>query len=1793
MPDIPDGGDSGRGDAREAPDTVGSDRYRTFIEMCPDASLAHQNGVVVYCNAAAEELFCMTPGKALLGAKIDTLVHPDEQKALRKQRAEVLSSRRWSNVARRFVRLDGTDFYSEGAARTIELADATAYLVIFRDISERLVAEAAVRDSELMYRTIMENAADAIMICDGDGRFVEVNESALRALGYSREEFVGLSVSDVDITVSGDDYQSYRRKMELGDVVVVQGIHRRKDGEEFPVEVRGRRVEIRGESLFLCIARDTSEQKRHEQAVLQAKDDRFDDFTRSAVDRFWETDAEHRLTYSSQPPEEYAAETDRRLGIDEIGAYLWEKGGLDPEDENWRDIRKQFSDHGTPLDFSWTREMPGEQLVHLRSWAIPVFENDGKFKGYRGTTRDVTEEVESRRQTEDLEYTFLNAMETITEGFSLWDSEHRFVACNGHFLNARPDLAEILVPGVHFRDVLIQQVALGHFPEATGKADAWVDDVTRRHWTVSEPYEICRDDKCYRIRNQRTVDGGVLSFQLDITEIKHREEALRKSETLFRTAFENSAIGLGLVDVDGHLTYVNSYLRELLGYEDEELLGKSFADVSHPDDLERSNKIVASLTGPEPTTVSMEKRYLRKDGGVIWAITGVSPIMDENQRASGAVVQIQDISERREAEQQLIDSENTQRAILNATSDVAWLIDRDGMILTMNAAAGLRIGVSLAEAIGTSVYSYFPKEGAKNRREQVRKVLRSEEPVRDIAHLDGRWMDATLHPIFDANGHLAQIAVFGRDITEQREIEESLRDSEETFRAFLDATMDVATLIDCDGTVVALNGAAAERFGTSVAEAIGTNSYSHFPPDELKLRKSRVDRVIRTGKAERHVAKLTGRWVDAQLHPVFDADGRVSRVAIFSRDVTEQTLAEIALAESEERFRTAFETSSVCMCITDAKLGGKIRVVNQAFCDFLGYTKREMERLTVFDFTHPDDIDLTQVSATKIRRGSKPSLHSTGFVKRYLHKDGRVLWGRASLSLIKSAEGETEELLGLVQDITQQVEMEEALKSSEEKFRLAFESSLVGIGLSSADSKSQLRVVNQAYCDFLGYTKEELLRMSVTEITHPEDLAETFKYRENVLAGKTDADGMTKRYIHKSGKVLWGRTSLSLIKNEAGEALDFVGIIQNITDQKEAEQALLDSEDRLRSVISNSPVGIAVGSAETSFRMVNQAYCDFLGYTEEEFLKLTLGEITYPEDLSFNIEIRDKIMNGELLRHDWDKRFLHKDGRILWARMSLSALLDSEGKPQEVIAVVQDITEQKLAQEALMTSEERFRGIFEKTAVGMGLEAWAGDAGNYNRAFGEFIGYPSEEIEGMRVTELMHPDEISQALEDSRGLWEGEVDQIDRDTRFVHHDGRLLWARVSRSLIRDGQGKPKEVVGIFQDITDHKLAEESLRQAQKMEAVGQLTGGVAHDFNNLLAAILGNLELIGRRAAEDPEILRRVERAIGSAKAGGMLTNRLLAFSRRQTLEPKVIEASSLVDSMTELLQTTLGAGIGIEMDFAEDAGHMMVDQNQLENALLNLAINARDAMGTGGSFSIRCRNEYVDGVSVLTDDDLIPGDYVTISVTDTGQGMDAEILEHCFEPFFTTKDVGEGSGLGLSMVYGFMKQSGGRIDVTSAPGKGTTFKLYLPKAHPEMDNELSAFDGATIPTGNGERIFIVEDDEDVRDSTSSMLRLLGYEIIDGGDGQDAMERLERSGGADIFLTDIVLQNGLRGTDLASEVTRGWPDLPIVYMTGYAEEATAQHGGWPEVEPKLLQKPFNMRELADKVRVSLDRKILN
>jgi PAS domain S-box-containing protein len=633
-----------------------------------------------------------------------------------------------------------------------------------------------------------------------------------------------------------------------------------------------------------------------------------------------------------------------------------------------------------------------------------------------------------------------------------------------------------------------------------------------------------------------------------------------------------------------------------------------------------------------------------------------------------------------------------------------------------------------------------------------------------------------------------------------------------------------------------------------------------------------------------------------------------------------------------------------------------------------------------------------------------------------------------------------------------------------------------------------------------------------------------------------------------------------------------------------AEQSML-----LQTTLENIGQGIAVFDQDLRFLGGNTRAFDLLGFPLEFFV---VGK-PLAEFFGYNAE-RGEYGPGDAAEQVAERVALARrfEPHCFERTRPDGTVLEVRGNPMPdggFVTTYTDITARKQAEEELRESEERFRSSFEHSGVAMALQQLDGEYFRVNHAFCDLLGYSERELLATHFQRVTHPEECGIDVAHDRAMLAGERSWYQREKRYLHKSGRIIWVLASVSLVRDSRGRPLYFIVQAQDVTARKQAEDSraqleaqLRQAQKMEAVGRLAGGVAHDFNNLLTVIRGRAELLLRRLAADDHQRRHLVLLEESAERAAALTQQLLAFSRKQVLQPKVLDLNTLLGGIEQMLRRLIGEDIDVVVKRAAALSPVEADPSQLEQVLMNLVVNARDAMPRGGRLTLETANIELDQASARSHPGARPGAYVMLAVSDNGIGMDAETQARLFEPFFTTKGPGKGTGLGLATVYGIVKQSGGSIWVYSEVGQGTTFKIYLPRVQGRAEN-AEPICVKVAPARSSETVLLVEDEEAVRHLAREVLQSHGYTVLEARHPGEALRfGSEHPGPIHLLLTDVVMPQ-MGGREVASRLAPRRPEMQVLFMSGYTDEAIV-HQGVLDAGTAFLQKPFSVTGLVQKVR---------
>ena len=627
-------------------------------------------------------------------------------------------------------------------------------------------------------------------------------------------------------------------------------------------------------------------------------------------------------------------------------------------------------------------------------------------------------------------------------------------------------------------------------------------------------------------------------------------------------------------------------------------------------------------------------------------------------------------------------------------------------------------------------------------------------------------------------------------------------------------------------------------------------------------------------------------------------------------------------------------------------------------------------------------------------------------------------------------------------------------------------------------------------------------------------------------------------------------------------------------------------------LLANLPVMLHCMDGVGRLTSVNKRWAASLGYSETEVIGRPFNEFLAPDSRTRLVQhiypayFQSGICRDEILT------VLRKDGSTAQVVLSMNAYRD-KGRIERSVCLLDEPL--SISQAVTVVEDQRFKGAFESAAHGMALVSPLGEIAAANGAFWEFLERPGQQRAGS-VKDILHKDDVTAFLASIGELIKGRAPSIKQELRYMAGEGRVMHGATSLALVRNDAGEVEQIILQIVDVTDKKQATQRLQHAQKMEAIGQLTGGLAHDFNNLLTVIIGNLQLLESKAGIDERGARRLAEAIDAARKGSDLTRQMLAFARKQVLEPREVNINDLLNGIAPLLSRSIGENIQLKADAMAGEPKAVIDPSQLESSILNLAINARDAMPKGGLLTIETQPIFLDRAYAAKYPEVTPGHYVMIAVSDTGSGMAPELLEKVFQPFFTTKAQGKGSGLGLSMVYGFIKQSGGHINVYSEVGHGTSIKMYLPRkfAEGEAVPEIAGQPAEAIvettpaPVPRNPKILVVEDQEAVRAVACGFLEDFGYDIVEAEDGLQALARLQENPDVDLMFSDVVMPGGLNGFDLAQAARGIRPDLKIVHTSGYPKGAMVHQEEPRFREGFIIMKPYRREDLQKIIRDALE-----
>ncbi|MBI5805364.1 PAS domain S-box protein [candidate division TA06 bacterium] len=1329
--------------------------------------------------------------------------------------------------------------------------------------------------------------------------------------------------------------------------------------------------------------------------------------------------------------------------------------------------------------------------------------------------------------------------------------------------------------------------------------------------------------------------------------LKKAEDMLKHQEEEYRALFENAGDAIFITDAETAIILdANKMAEKILGLPKQQIIGLNRSAL-HPQGEDYagqfSRHVAAGLvTDDESVVINREGRHIpvrisaatlelngrkviqgifrdisaRKEAEnelksknleLIAARNQVDTALQTSEKSRLALLSV--LEDQKLAAEKLGQSEERYRTLVEAQRDliIRWLPDTT--LTYANQVYCDLTGKKPEEMLGRSWLLVLPAGDRVKFQEFYQELARNPE-INEYEHqataADGsrQWISWSEVPIFDKSGKLVEFQSVGRNITALKQAEALQRvlyqisdaaiGCRDLHQLYIQIHKTIAKLMPAENLYIALydekNGiisfpyykdqkndnTAPRRFGKGLTEHIITTQ------KPLLVNKQIHDQLQKEGKAE-FVGQPSKQWLGVPLQ----AENRTFGTLVVQSydekaEYTQNDLellnfvaghvaaailsikAEQELAGSETRYRTFMDSATDIAFLKDDQL--RYLMVNRAQEEFFGKPAGQILGKTDYDL-------LPNETAQAFRLSDQMALESKQTLLSHEQIGNRIYEARkfpVDLQNGKTGVG------AYIRDITEQQRADQAIRESQEKYRDLVEN--INDVVFAVDLYGKLVYISPSSEPVLGYRPDEIIGRKLIEFVKEDD--RTLLARELQKSLENGVADSEYRITTKKGNTRWISSSSRLMQ-EDGKPVGLNGLLTDITERKLAEEKLIQSEERYRALIETQRDMITRWLPDTSLTYVNQAYCDFMGKKPEEMLGKSWLDLT-PEDSrkqfqEFYGELRLHPVNNE-----YEHRTLAPDGTPRWTAWSEVPIFDKSGRLLEYQSVGRDITGRKLAEEQIKLAAKKWETTFDSIGDGVCLLDRQWRILQCNQAFSKMVGKPYAEVLGCDCHELAHGPEHPR----ENCLLTKMERSLQRETMELEHEGKTLY--LSADPIFDENKNLIGAVHIISDITGRKLMEQELLQAQKMEAVGFLAGGVAHDFNNMLAGIVGNAELLQLKIYGQKELEVYVDNIIKASGHAAGLTKQLLAFARKGQYQQVPVNVHKVIAETLGILSNTIDRRIKIEQHLRANPAVILGDHSQLENAFMNLGINARDAMPQGGKLIYSTDLVNLDKEYILQHNYKIePGHYVQVSVEDTGSGMTDEVKRHLFEPFFTTKEKGRGTGLGLAGVYGCIKNHGGSVEVYSEPGRGTAVKLYLPLYADLADSGEPDFTRLQeLPAAGTGSILIVDDEDMIRTIAAQILKTAGYRVQTCVDGQEAVELYARDHGSiDLVIMDMVMPK-LDGREAFAKMQKINPKVKVLLSSGFSEDGDAQ-AILQDGAQGFIQKPYRSAELLMRVQQAM------
>ncbi len=1155
-----------------------------------------------------------------------------------------------------------------------------------------------------------------------------------------------------------------------------------------------------------------------------------------------------------------------------------------------------------------------------------------------------------------------------------------------------------------------------------------------------------------------------------------------------------------------------------------------------------------------------------------------------------------------EENKKLLEERDFYLGVTETAPCIILLLNTKGQILRFNPYMKNISGYDLEEVKGQDWFEVFllkqDQERARNVFQGIFDNIHPEENIYSIVTKDSRKIVVEWHEmaLWDKAKNAVGLLAVGFDITRRRQVELGI--TEERIRSLLDDQSPFSIqVLDLDGFTLQVNRAWEKLWGLTWKE-FSKLEYNLLKDEQAiklgivsSLKTAYNGEVASVPPIEYDAKEVTGdgnkRWVQARIYPIKDQLGNVLKIVIVQEDITEQVRAEEALRKSEKQYRTLIENMPVGLFRSSSD--GKLISVNRALVGMLGYESAEALMAIPTPDIYVDSKQREKLFAALYDSGSVE-----GFEMHARRQDGTHSSIMTSIRATFDEDGSILFLDGIGEDITDRKKADAALRQSEKRFRTLFNSNRDGyiIVLGSGD----IIDANPRLLEMSRYSKDEIMLKNFWDMTPERWVDWEYNIQGGLLFEQGYTDLYEKEYIRKDGSIVPVEIQAFMLEKGDDFASSKMGaLVRDISERKKADEALRLSEERFRSLFNVNRDGYVIVLGGGKILDANLRMEEMLGYSIDELKELNFWKITPHMWIDWEYQVQGTHLLERGYTDLYEKEFVRKDGAVF--PVEVQAYIIEKGETLELSRIggfVRDITERKLADGRLRESEKRYRAVVEDIPAMLCRFLPDGTLTYVNPQYCHYYSATQEELTGQNFFDLKPENESDEAKKRFASLTP-KRSTINYETQVLSPEGELCWQEWADHAIFDENGEVAEYQSIGRDITEQNLAEEEksqleeqLQRSQKLETVGILAGGVAHEFNNLLYIISGNTQLLIEEANFDDKDM--LEAILKSTERGANLVTQLLAFSRKteSNLAPTYLDVE--VQIIKKMLDRLLPRMIDIKIEIAKGLYPVLADQGQIEQIITNLCLNARDAMPEGGLITIKAENHEVE--KTLLDKHpagLKEGSYVALTVSDTGFGMDDSIKEHIFDPFFTTKEVGSGTGLGLSVIYGIVEGHNGQISFYSEPGLGTTFNIYFPAISGDPATPDIVKDSIVPPARGNETILIVDDEEALLIMTHKILERAGYKTIVAKTGEAALAvYLQKYEKIDLIMLDLNMP-GMGGGKCLEKLLEFDPTVKVIIASGYSEEGLIKENLNAGARGYVV-KPFTNRELTKAIRDVLDEK---